>query len=191
MKVTLYTYQSKEAVEILKKNGVLRLKDEDRKYTYASHIDGIGTNYFESAYNFMIHTMKERLPSPCKPAFYPIWAWYKVNGRYHPSKHWDDVHKGKIRLKIEIDDSRFILSDFDMFCYLIGGGLYFNLNQEDEKKYDGRIFEPDEFYYPNWEYIFDINNKEDNDYIVNPKAKTIQATFWELYLEDVIEYKEV
>ena len=191
MKVTLYTYQSKEAVEILKKNGVLRLKEEDKKFTHAGHVDGVGTNYFETPYKFMIHKMKEVLPSPHEPCFYPIWAWYKLGGRYKPSKHWDKIHHGNIRLKIEIDSSRFLLSDFDMFCYIIGGGLYFKITEEDVNKYENHIFDPDEFFYPNWEYIFDINNKENNDYNFSYRRRTIQATFWELYLEDVVEFKEV
>lgn len=193
MILTLYTYQTKEAVEVLQKNGVLRLHKEDRKFTYAGQSVDEMNNHFEMPYNFMRFEMKNRLPSPKdKDCFYPIWAWYKLSGRYRPSKKWDEIHKGKIRLTLKIDSSRLLLSDFDMFCFLISGGnLYFNLSKEDEVKYEDKIFEPEEFYYPNWEYIFNLHRKIDNDYGFSYRSETIQATFWELFLEDVVEMKQV
>ncbi len=192
MLITLYTYQTKEAVEVLRKNGVLKLHEEDRGLTYVGTAYDQIDNHFKMPYDFIRYEMMNRLPAPKDDkCYYPIWAWYKLSGRYRPSKKWDKVHEGKIRLTIKIDSSRLLLSDFDMFCYLIVGGLYFNLSKEDEIKYKDKIFEPDEFYYPNWEYIFDIHRKVDNDYGCSYRNETIQATFWELYLEDVVEMKEV
>ena len=192
MKMTIYTYQTVEAVEILKKNGVLRLKEEDRKLTYAGDADKALNNPFDSPYRFIIYKMKELLPPPVdKDCFYPIWAWVKCSGRYTPSKKWDEIHQGKIRLKLEIDSSRLLLSDFDLFCYLISGGLYFKKSQADIDYYGKDIFQPDEFFYPNWEYIFDLHRKEKDDYGCSYHNETIQATFWELFLEDVVEMVQV
>ena len=137
MKITLWTYQKKEAVEVLKKNGVLRLSEEDRALTYIGKPREF-VSPFISPYNFMIHEMKEQLPPPKdSSAHYPIWAWYKLSGRYHPSKKWDKIHEGKIRLKLEIDSNRLLLSDFDRFCALISG-LYLELTPEDKEIYGKR-----------------------------------------------------
>ena len=190
MKITLWTYQNKEAVEVLKKNGVLRLTENDRSLTHIGEPREFKSPFI-SPYNFIIHEMKEHLPPPKdSSAHYPIWAWYKSSGRYRPSKNWDKIHKGNIRLKLEIDSSRLLFSDFDRFCYLISG-LYFKFTQEDIDNYGKNIFQPDEFFYPNWRYIFDLHRKEKDDYSCSYRNETIQVTFWELFLEDVVEMVQV
>ena len=193
MRIVLYTYQTREAYQKLQKDGVLYLRKEDRPFTKVGKDDNKYLNHFERPYDFIIHSMKNKLPLPNnKDAYYPIWGWYKYEGRYKPSKFLDDIHKGLVRLKIEIASSRVLLSDFDYFSYLISGGnLYINLSKDDEKKYEDKIFEEDEFYYPNYEYMFLIHRKKDDDYGFSYHKETIQGTFWELYLEDVKEVVEV
>ena len=192
MKIVLYTYQNKEAVDILKKTGVLRLKKEDEYLTsLANHQENAAYN-FKRAFDFVIYSMRKRLAPPKNSdTYYPIWAWQKIEGSEVPSKLWDDNHHGKIRLKISIDEERFLASDFDMFCFLLAGGLYFDINKKEHDKYENKIFEPDEFYYPNYENMFILHRKRSNRYAFNYKHETIQATFWELFIEDVIEMVEV
>lgn len=190
MKLVLYTYQHPDAVTKLRCEGALRLKESDRHLTYVGQEDGYQENHFESPYRFMAYEMSKRLPSPLVPCAYPIWAWYKSNGRYRPSKKLDALHHGKVRLRLEIDEKRVLLSDFDRFAYLTCGGLYFELKPGDER-YGDNIFLPDEQFYPNWECVFDIHRKNDDDYGWSWRRETIQATFWELFLEDVTETKAV
>ena len=185
--MVLYTYQSIEAVAKLHQDGVLRLTEADRHYTYVGQSDDRDHNPFESPYRFMMARMKQRLPAPNGECAYPIWAWYKCNGRFKPSRALDRIHMGKIRLKLLIEPRRALLSDFDRFAYLTVGGLYFNLSPNDEKTYGQDIFKPDEFFYPNWDHIFDIHRPAGDEYGPSYRSETIQATLFEIYIDDVVE----
>ena len=189
MKLTLITYQTKQAVDVLKRDGVLRLTEADKELTSLGEFHNTGFPY---AYKFMIWAMQNKLPAPkCPDTYYPIWAWHTIEGEVPPTPHLDEIHKGKIRLKIEIDESRVLLSDFDMFCFLLSGGLYFKTSHKEKKKYEDNWREPDEFFYPNLEQMFTLHRKRGNGYACSYKKETIQATFYELFLEDVIEFQEV
>ena len=189
MKLRLVTYQSKEAVAILKRDGVLRLREADQEKTSLGEFHNEGFPY---AYRFMLWAMRKRLPAPkYEDTYYPIWAWHTIEGKTPPTPHLDEIHKGKIRLTIEIEESRALLSDFDMFCFLLSGGLYFNTSRKEKKKYEDAWREPDEFFYPNLEQMFTLHRKRGNGYACSAKRETIQATFYELFLEDMVEYREV
>lgn len=186
MKMVLYSYQKPEAVENLKKDGFLRLVKKDRKLTTLQDLDNIG---FDKAYEFIIHEMSAKFPKKFKDTYYPIWAWYINGGEIPPTESLDECHKGLFRLKIEIDDSRVLLSDFDMFCYLAGYGYYFDIGKKQHRLYEGKYGMPDEFFYPNWREMFKLHRKRGNQFCFNYKKESVQATFWELFIEDVTEIK--
>lgn len=187
MKITLYSYQMPKAVEKLKKDGVLRLTKKDRWRTLPYQFKMKG---FHNAYKFIRDEMNERLDKKqYDDTFCPIWGWYIYEGKSLPRKELDSHHKGQIRLKIEIDDSRVLLSDFDMFCYIAGCGYYFNLGKKQERLYEGKYGKPAKYYYPNWRFMFKLHRKKGHDYGFSYKEETVQGTFWELFLEDVTEFK--
>ena len=191
-KLILHTYQSKQAVKILHEQGVLYLSEAERSYTYLGQYDGQDHNPFDSAYGFMVHEMKRLLPPPTHECAYPLWAWYKCNGRYKPSRGLDKIHSGKIRLKVAIEPRKALLSDFDRFAYLTVGGAYFAFDEKQRSEFEKHLFEPDEYFYPNWrEQVFSLHRKSEDEYGPSYRNETIQATFWELYLEDVLEEVEV
>lgn len=186
MKIELVTYQSEAAVSSLSSRGVLRLRKEDEHLT---HLASFGADTgFAYAYRFMIFEMKQRLSkAKHEDTYFPIWAWQKSEGKNPPSDYLDYIHRGKVRLRIRIDEERILSSDFDMFSYLLSGGLYFNLSKEDEKKYGKDIFAPEESFYPNLEAMFVLHRKKGNGYAPSVRKETIQATLWELFPEDVVE----
>ena len=185
-KLILYTYQSKEAVKRLQQVGVLKLYKKDRKFTHLTRYDGEQYNYFEYPYKYMIHEMKKRLPPPSdSKVYYPIWAWYKSAGRYKPQKKMDKIHKGLVRLKLEIDESRVLLSDFDAFAAVISGTRI--LKEEESETID---FDADKKFDPSLQEMFTLHRKEDTYFSFSIRSETIQATFWELYLSDVVEIME-
>lgn len=187
MKLVLFTYQKKEALDKLQSEGVLRLKKEDRNLTHLHRYDDNDYNHFEFPYKYMIHKMKEKLPPPkYDDTYYPIWAWQKVEGDEEPSEAFDKIHAGCYKLKLEIDDNRLLLSDFDMFSALIMGVRAFD-KKEDEKIGNDTF---DSFFHPSLEKMFTLHRKRNHYYGFSYKDETIQATFWELYLEDVIEIFE-
>ena len=190
MKMILYSYQTKDAVRKLKEEGVLRLTQADEHFTWSGH----SSQYtgFRDAYAFMIHEMKRRLPPPkFEDTAFPIWAWNKTEGKKPPTKNLDGIHRGNVRLRIEIDEERVLLSDFDYFAYLVGGGLYFKFTKEDEEYVEKHLFDPIETFYPDWQRIFNLHRKHDDDYGCSVRKETIQATFWELFIEDVTEFKVI
>ena len=186
MEIELVSYQNEEAVSALFQRGVLRLRKEDEHLT---HLASFGADTgFAYAYRFITHEMKRRLPkAKYDDTFYPIWAWQKIEGKNPPSDYLDYIHRGKVRLRIRIDEKRLLLSDFDMFSYLLSGGLYFNLSKEDEEAYGKDIFAPEESFYPNLEAMLDLHRKKGNGYAPSYRKETVQATFWELFPEDIIE----
>ena len=190
MKIVLYSYQSKEAVAKLKSEGVLRLTEAEKSLIVPSSF-----NNFPAAlhsYEFMVYEMKKRLPPPKSPdCAFPLWGWYKSLGKNPPTKDLDGIHRGNVRLRIEIEEERVLLSDFDMFAYLFGGGLYFKETPEDEEFVEKHLFDPIEVFYPNMEQIFTLHRKHKTPYCESYRKETIQGTFWELFLEDVTEIKEI
>ena len=190
MKIVLYSYQSKEAVAKLKRDGVLRVTEADKSLINPSSYQNFPAALH--AYEFMVYEMKKRLPAPTSPdCAFPIWGWYKSLGKNPPSKHLDGIHRGNIRLRIEIDEERVLLSDFDMFAYLYCGGLYFKEKPEDDEFVEKHLFDPIEVFYPNMEQIFTLHRKRKTDYAESYRKATIQGTFWELFLEDVTEIKDI
>lgn len=187
MKYRLTTYQSKDAVEKLLKDGYLILSKSQRHLTHLAREDGKDYNHFEFPYAYMMEEMKKRLPLPVHDdAYYPIWAWYKCNGRYQCSKKMDEIHHGLVKLIIEIDENRVLLSDFDMFASIILGSrtLYEDgRNDEDEIT----VHNYDSFFHPTLANIFKLHRKQDHYYGFSYRGETIQATFFELYKEDIKE----
>ncbi|MCR5491012.1 MAG: DUF3841 domain-containing protein [Bacilli bacterium] len=188
MKKILYSYQRKEAVNILKRNGVLFVPQEMKDKTH------LGTwKAGEFAYRFLMSEMKDRLPKPAhEQAYFPIWAWHTVEGKAPPTESLDEIHHGNIRLKIELEEERFLLSDFDMFAAIFAGSRYFKNVKGAYEKYEKHYYDvPDEFFYPNLREMFTLHRPKNTYYAFSYKKETIQATFFELYLEDVLEFKEV
>ena len=190
----LVTYQSKEAVKRLLKEGYLIMEKDKRDFTHIHRFDDhdYSAHSFTYAYNYIIDRMNKLLPPKEDPnCYYPLWAWYRVNGRRKPTKFLDNMHKGNVRIIFEIDDNKVLLSDFDMFSYILSGGLYFKKNPESfEEEMD--IFLPnDSDYFDNLDQMLEINHKEDGPYYMSNRHNTIQATFWKLNLKDVVEIKEI
>ena len=191
----LVTYQSLEAVERLKKDGYLIMEEDKFSYTAIALFDKDNSfSNFKNAYEYIINRMNKLLPpKEDKRCFYPIWAWYKMNGKRKPTKVFDKIHKDHYRIIFEIDDEKVLLSDFDMFCYIAGGGLYFKKDpeKEDDEELDLSMFPTYEDFYDNYDQMLDINHKEDGYYYFSNRHNTVQATFWKLDLDMVIEIKKV
>lgn len=185
----LVTYQSKEALERIKKEGYLIMEEDKYPYTQIKRFENPYGSNFPFAYNFIIDRMNKRLVKPDEHCFYPLWAWYKVNGRYNPSKHMDRIHHGLYRITFNIDEKDVLLSDFDMFCYILSGGLYFKKPGEEEL--DVIHIKDDTFFYDNLDQMFEINKKKDDEYSFSCRRTTIQATFWKLNKKDIIEIRKV
>ena len=139
---------------------------------------------------------------------YPIWAWYQWEGK----RKRRDLREGSlekrgekaVQLTIEIADSDVLLSDFDAFHYVLN---YWYL-PEDER--DGKSFEREytrlgfswhdlqnfdiqtqamkntrATIEKSWDRIFDLEKEDENLIYGLNSQKSIQATFWQLKIEQV------
>lgn len=191
MKIRLVTYQSEGAINQLKSTGVLKITKESEKLTHAGR-DNSTNRPFDYGYRFMIYSMREMLPKTDDDITYPIWAWYKMRGKKPPIKRFDKMHKGNYRITFEIDEELVLLSDFDMFCYLLAGGLYFAYNEEEKKELSSHLFDDEViYYYPNLRRMFDYKHERNDLFTAPYQGMTIQATLWKLTIDQVIEIVKV
>jgi len=144
---------------------------------------------FKRAYDWLVEEMKQRLPVPRPyPSAYPIWAWYQWHGvkRKAPDlrtmRHREDVYHD-VRIKFEIDDKLVLLSDFESWHYILND---FIIRPEEENfdTEDEVLPFTEEEKVKSWNHIFDL------DFSCPLEEAIIQATFWELKLEQVKEVKE-
>jgi hypothetical protein len=175
----LYTRQSALAWELLQKRGVLRC-------------DGRRVDpFFRPAYRWMREEMLARLGPPPAPVLYPIWAWYRYDDkrRCNPASAADNP----VLLQIEIPDDQVLLSNFDSWhCVL--NGFYFARTEREERRFE-RSYEAAGLTPQNVQTDPDFGRaiRESWRLIFQPRLRTIhtsspfciQATFWELRLDQV------
>lgn len=169
---------------------------------------------FRRSYNWMIKQMKKRLkiPMPDESA-YPIWAWYQWNGinKKRPDLRSNSYAKrgSKLyRIEFEIEDDKVVLSDFDLFHFVLNY-WYLPSDEKDDNLFNDEL-DKNKIRYINfqtenkssktlnkyiskieksWDKIFDLDWH--SEYITSPKdEKSIQATLWELQWDQVINVKE-
>ena len=168
---------------------------------------------FLGPYAWMAKQMERRLttPRPSKNAL-PIWAWYQWEGvtRRKPdlrSAGYLAKNERGVRVELEIADDRVLLSDFDLWHYVLN---YWYLPTSEK---NGILFEkklanagvsshgcdhqrslPNRYHREverSWERIFDVNWADRGHAIASPpRNKSIQATFWELFVDDVADAQE-
>ena len=166
--------------------------------------------YYLAAYQWMIRQMEVRkIRKPFDKAF-PIWAWYQWNGvakRMPDLRYRGHLSPGSrgVRIKFETDDALVLLSDFDLWHYVLNY-WYLSTSMAEGNRFDRELkrigldyYEmkplPNEEYHRrierSWEKIFDLDWVDKYRHIAHKReGKSIQATFWELKLEYVREVKE-
>ena len=136
--------------------------------------------------------MKQRIGPPPEQVTYPVWALYQQDGKHRKPdlrrERWAVGCNGErfACLEIEIPDREVLLSDLDVWCIILNDGLLSDTEQEDrflEAQYEA--LSPSEkrrMKEKNWERVFDLSPLN-NDWM--RRGYDIQATFWELRLEQV------
>ena len=163
---------------------------------------------FLAAYTWLSDEMRHRLSPPPTEDSLPVWAWYQ----------WGDQKKRKpdlrfqghlrpgakgVRIEFRIDDEKVLLSDFELWHYVLNY-WYLPNSLEEGEQFDALVEARNLSYYTmkplpddelhrqiqkSWRKIFDIDWEAEE--VASPRAqKSIQATFWELRLEQVIRIQE-
>ena len=140
---------------------------------------------------------------------YPIWAWCQYEGK----RKRRDLRSGGfakrgtklVQLHIDIDDGLVLLSDFDLFHYVLNY-WYLPADDDDDIRFEALCANKNISFHDlqnfektsldlndlrqelvnSWDRIFDLD-KEDDDIYGKNNQKSIQATFSELSIDQVIK----
>lgn len=156
----VYTQILNEGVYICEKEKAPLLEDEE----------------FQKAYEWLTEKMEQKIGH--SDAKYPVWAWYIADGKHKkPDLRFSGYgERGQelVCLEIEIPDEKVVLSDFDLWHFVLGDMYLFDEDEEFEDLEDL----PEEKKEASWDKVFVSKDSiAENTYI--------QATFWELRKEDV------
>lgn len=164
----LVTIQPYEVLEILQSRG---------RFTCNISESGMAVGEdcgFLAAYDWLVSQMEKRVGTAPIGVKYPIWAWFSNNDDF---SDWNNDGRKYAKITVEIDPSRVLLSDFDDWhCVLNNCPLLDETVSEEEfdVAWDRCVAAGPEAVRATWERVF----HDDGNYV--------QATFWELYLSDVV-----
>ena len=143
-------------------------------------------------YDWLVRQMKQRIGPPPEQVTYPVWALYQQDGKHRKPdlrrERWELGCDGErfACIEIEIPDRDVLLSDFDAWCMLLSDFLISDTEQEGcclEAQYEA--LSPSEkrrMKEKNRERVFDLSPLNNG---WARRGYEIQATFWELRLEQV------
>lgn len=188
----LYTIQPPEVLEELKVKKVFHSLPE--KSSYYNPEDDL--NMIE-AYDWMIAQMESRIGKRPEGVIIPIWAWYRFDDESKPDMRKHKTKKPYCVIQFEKNDNEVLLSDFDLWHFVLNN--CYLPNTLDEKEYDKLSEEYDALNQASeqaiymrkksWETIFDyeVDPKDTQNFM--GRGHYTQATFWELKLDEVIKVK--
>ena len=128
---------------------------------------------FRDVYDWLTCQMAERIGQPPDDVKYPIWAWYRNDDDF---SGWGTAGQTYAILNLEIDPYRVVLSDHDAWNSVIGHCPV--IYEDDPDKWDAE-----------WERCMREGRRAISQTwprIFRCKGEYIQATFWELFLDDVV-----
>ncbi len=147
---------------------------------------------FLPAYRWMAGEMTRRIgPSPYTDAL-PFWAWFQAYDSKRPrpdlrrSAHLPAGSSG-VRITLQMVSEQVLLSDFELWHYVLNH-WYLPTSMKDSETFEEQTHDEktDIIIRESWQRIFDLKFSATD--IAAPLAKkSLQATFWELRLENVIE----
>lgn len=159
-------------------------------------VDESDFTVFNVAYDWLKDRMSEVIERPSN-ATYPWWGWYKRNMRNSKPDLRESGYANKgeqlVCMELELEESNVLLSDFDLWHFCISNSFIPDVDNEAEfdAQYDWfeslSKEEQEKEKFKSWETIFDTHL----DFRPwHKRGKWVQATFWELRLEDVkkVEY---
>ena len=167
----LWSIQAASAWETLQRTGVLRV-DPARV-----------PKEFRRAYGWMAQQMRSRIGPPPEGVRYPLWAWYQWEGqrRRRDLRCSGYAPRGTpmVQLTVELPQAQVLLSEFDRWHTVLGGG-YLAEDEADWERFSGSPGPVE----PSWERIFDLDRWMPG-WDTPKEEQSVQATFWELRLEQV------
>ena len=188
----LWTIQPKAVYELIQRTGVYRC--EAGKSEFLDESDPTSKPFYD-AYGWMAAQMNKRIGErPCGVK-YPVWAWYRYEGKEKPDirkERWVNGHPGEefACILLEVPDSEVLLSDYGLWHHVLNGWPITETEAEsiradeflEKKPYEERR----RYLEKNWERVFKTGI-QNNGWV--RRGYDLQATFWELKKEYVTGVK--
>lgn len=178
MKETLWTIQTEAAFEDFQKTGVLRADP--------NHL--IFGGEFQSAYDWMVSQMRQRIGAAPAGVLYPVWAWYQWEGK---RKRMDLRQSGyakrgtpMVQITFEADTKDFLLSDFDDWHIILANQYLADNEQDWDDFYANDCNHRTDEIIASWEKVFDLHRHAPG-WDTAPENRSIQATLWGIRLSQV------
>ena len=181
--MTLWTIQPLCLYKNLLARGILHCDPEKEGFW------GLDYDEFRNAYDWIAEQMKLRIGLPPKGVHYPFWAWALIDGVSKKPDlrriEFNNYVGENVIMELEVPDNDVLLSDEVNWHYVLNDWYLHDVNDEEGK------WEENDAWFDNlpsdvkesvkrnsWEKIFD-KDETDNDW------DFVQATFWELRVEQV------
>lgn len=187
-KIRLYSYQEKAKVDELLTTGILMIKTEDISHCFYALNKDVNAEFL---YLYLIEKMKSQNIKNCDEKFIsPVWAWYKCNGRFNPSKKHDSLYRGLYRIDFEIDRDAVLLTDFNVYSYFLVNCQTYNKKEEHDKLLNEYLQNKDNIF-KQYDMMLNIDNKTDTEYTFSNRKATIQACIGKITKEMVIKITKI
>ena len=149
---------------------------------------------FIEAYNWLSSVMKTKIKKPFQ-AQYPIWGWYRYNGKYKLDlrQHTHLYPPNYYAITLDIPDDQVLLSDYESWHAVLNKFVLHDLDDEENfdknDDYYDKLKESDpnkynEIMVQSWYHIFDLKPN------VFSSGTEIQATFWKIDPKWIIKAKK-
>ena len=170
-----------------------QLRERGEYHGVASQVDA----HWRHAYGWMRRQMQRQLGPAPAAGFMPVWAWRWWRGPARPRP--DLRHRGHLRagtagvlLTLELAPSRVLLSDFELWHYVLNG-WYLPANRADERRFARGAQRPPKVrarqIEDSWRRIFRIGELRP-PYGHPLRSRAVQAVCWQLRLADVMQVRE-
>lgn len=186
----LWTIQSLAFWEALQREKVLR--------TTRQHVIDLGMGEYNfPSYDWLCEQMIERIGPRPEPGIYPMWAYFQFAGakKRRPDlrrvRSWHRRGEQHVLIELKVDEKRVLLSDYDDWHYVLND-WYFALSEAEKESFK-KANHPEEvartLKLGSWQRCLDMDI--DMPEFSSPRdEKIIQATFWEIRLEDVVGVRQ-
>lgn len=193
----VWTSQPVKVYDSIKEGNIFRCDRNHPDYTSGSHWSIL--EKVNAAYSYMADQMRKRIGPPPEGVEFPVWAWHTFEGKHKKP----DLRKSAFRcfpitprvcMELEVPDELVLLSDESLW-YAALNNVYSSL-AKDKAEFDAEMQwyeslskeEQEKVKVASWNTIFDLT-RDDSEY--TGRGEYIQATFWEIRPEYVIDVREM
>lgn len=187
----LWTMQPASLLNEIEKNGVFRC-DESKSFNLTKE------NSLKPQYNWLINQMEQKIGKRPDGVKFPIWAWHTWEfKRQMPDPDSAAFLKrdgDRVFLTIDIPEEKVVLTDFDAWQNVMTDGFVSAATNEREYDREAELLDTTDdtelakLIQKSWQNVF-IVDKVDNEFLT--RGKYIQATFWEIIPEYIIDVQKL